>query len=67
MGTLSPELRALILNSGAMNDEEKGYWIEIVPSITDDQTARLFEILENERIKLEELNNEEARIRNLYL
>ncbi len=34
---------------------EKQYWFDILPSMTDEQIDRLFDILETERRKLEEL------------
>ncbi len=50
-----PELIKLILNTESMNDDERQYWFDIMPSMTDDQIDRLFDILETERKKLEEL------------
>ena len=50
-----PELVRLVLNTESMDDEEKQYWFDIMPSMTDDQIDRLFNILETERKKLEEL------------
>ncbi len=38
-----------------MDNNEKQYWFDILPSMTDEQIDRLFEILETERKKLEEL------------
>jgi len=38
-----------------MDDEEKQYWFDIMPSMTDDQIDRLYNILETEKRKLEEL------------
>lgn len=50
-----PELIKLILNTESMDNEEKQYWFDIMPSMNDDQIDRLFNILETERKKLEEL------------
>lgn len=50
-----PELIKLILKTESMDNEEKQYWFDIMPSMNDDQIDRLFNILETERRKLEEL------------
>jgi len=50
-----PELIKLILKTDSMDNEEKQYWFDIMPSMNDDQIDRLFTILETERRKLEEL------------
>jgi len=50
-----PELIKLVLATESMDDEERQYWFDILPSMTDDQVDRLFNILETERRKLEEL------------
>jgi Icc-related predicted phosphoesterase len=47
-----PELIELILRSESMNDEERQYWINILPVMTQDQIANLRKILENERDQL---------------
>lgn len=49
------ELIKLILNTESMDNNEKQYWFDIMPSMTDEQIDRLFDILETERKKLEEL------------
>jgi len=49
------ELIKLVLNTESMDDEEKQYWFDIMPSMTDDQIDRLYNILETEKRKLEEL------------
>ena len=49
------ELVKLILNTESMDFNEKQYWFDIMPSMTDDQIDRLFDILDTERKKLEEL------------
>jgi Spy/CpxP family protein refolding chaperone len=38
-----------------MDNNEKQYWFDILLSMTDEQVDRLFDILETERKKLEEL------------
>ena len=49
------ELINLVLNTESMDNNEKQYWFDILPSMTDEQIDRLFDILETERKKLEEL------------
>lgn len=49
------ELVKLTLNTESMDNNEKQYWFDILPSMTDEQVDRLFDILETERRKLEEL------------
>ena len=50
-----PELIKLILATESMDDDERQYWFDILPSMTDSQVDRLFDILETEKRKLEEL------------
>jgi len=50
-----PDLIKLVLNTESMDDEERQYWFDIMPSMNDNQIDRLFNILETERRKLEEL------------
>jgi len=49
------ELINLILETESMDDDEKQYWFDIMPSMTDDQIDRLFNILDTEKKKLEAL------------
>ena len=50
-----PELIKLILKTESMEDDERQYWFDIMPSMTDEQIDRLFNILDTERKKLEAL------------
>lgn len=50
-----PELVDLIIKTESMDDDERQYWFDIMPSMTDAQIDRLFDILETERRKLQEL------------
>ncbi len=50
-----PQLLTLILATESMDDDERQYWFDIMPSMTDDQIDRLYSILETEKKKLEEL------------
>ena len=47
-----PELIELILKSESMNDEERQYWINILPIMTEDQIENLRGILVNEKEQL---------------
>ena len=49
------ELVELILKTDSMDDNERQYWFDIMPSMTDEQVDRLFNILDTERKKLQEL------------
>ncbi len=51
-----PDLVDLILWSESIDNNEKQYWFDILPSMTDEQIDRLFNILMTERRQLEELN-----------
>ena len=50
-----PELIKLILATESMDDDERQYWFDIMPSMTEAQIDRLFEILDTERKKLADL------------
>lgn len=61
-----PELIKLVLNTESMDDDERQYWFDIMPSMTDSQIDRLFNILETEKKKLEELEVKyQKEIKNL--
>ncbi len=47
-----PDLIQLIKASESMNDEERQYWINILPIMTPEQIQNLRDILENERKQL---------------
>jgi len=55
--TKYPELIKLILHTESMDDDERQYWFDIMPSMTDSQIDRLYDILETEKKKLEELED----------
>jgi hypothetical protein len=55
--TKYPELIKLILHTESMDDDERQYWFDIMPSMTDSQIDRLYNILETEKKKLEELED----------
>jgi hypothetical protein len=45
----------MVLATESMEDDERQYWFDIMPSMSDDQIDRLFTILETEKKKLENL------------
>ena len=47
-----PELVELILGSESMNDEERQYWVNILPVMTPEQIENLRQILTNEKDQL---------------
>jgi len=48
------EVIGLIKASQSMNDEERQYWIDVLPIMTEDQLANLNNILGNEKKQIEE-------------
>ncbi|MBN1258803.1 hypothetical protein JXA05_03535 [Candidatus Peregrinibacteria bacterium] len=48
------ELIDLVLDSHSMDDEERQYWIDVLPIMTDEQIANLRDILNNEKKQIEE-------------
>lgn len=56
-----PELIALLLGSESMNDEERQYWINILPVMTPDQRGNLQKILQNEKEQLAAIDAKYAK------
>ena len=50
-----PDLLELIQHSESMDDEERQYWIDALPIMSEDQVENLRGILENEKSQLEEV------------
>lgn len=50
------ELVGLVLGSESIDNNEKQYWFDILPSMTNEQIDRLFNILMTEKRQLEELD-----------
>jgi len=49
-----------------MDDDERQYWFDIMPSMTDEQIDRLYSILDTEKKKLEKLEEKyQDEIKNL--
>lgn len=51
-----PKLVELVKATQSMDNEEKQYWFSLLTAMTEEQRTRLFDILENERKKLEQLD-----------
>ncbi len=49
------ELIKMVLATESMDDDERQYWFDIMPSMTESQVDRLYNILDTERKKLQEL------------
>ena len=50
-----PELTELIKASQSMNDEERQYWVDVLPIMSEDQITNLQSILDNEKRQIEEV------------
>jgi len=60
------ELVDLIIATESMDDDERQYWFDIMPSMTDEQIDRLYNILDTEKKKLEKLEEKyQDEIKNL--
>lgn len=55
------DLIPLILGSESMNDEERQYWINILPVMTPEQVQSLRGILENEKTQLAAIDAKYAK------
>lgn len=51
-----PELVDLVMRSESIDNTQKQYWLDILPSMTNDQIDRLFNILMTERQEIERLD-----------
>lgn len=61
-----PDLIPLILGTESMNDDERQYWFQILPIMTDEQIGKLREILTNEKSQLTQLDKEyEAELKQI--
>ena len=56
-----PELLELIVRSESMNNEERQYWVNILPIMTPDQVQNLRDILLNERRQLAAIDQKYAK------
>lgn len=53
-----PDLMGLINETESMNQEERDYWFQILPIMTEDQIAKFREILVSEKEQLSQLDKE---------
>ncbi len=53
-----PDLVELIKKTESMSDEERAYWFQILPIMTEEQVARLRQILNEEKTQLAKLDQE---------
>ena len=51
-----PDLIDLVLKSESMNDEERQYWVNILPIMTPEQVQNLRDILDNEKKQLADID-----------
>jgi len=56
-----PEIIELILGSESMNNEERQYWVNILPIMTPEQVTNLRDILLNEKRQLEAIDRKYAK------
>ena len=56
-----PDLIELIIGSESMNDEERQYWINILPIMTPEQIQNLREILQNEKRQLQAIDEKYSK------
>lgn len=56
-----PDVLGLILGSESMNNEERQYWINILPVMTPEQRTNLQQILTNERDQLKAIDKKYAK------
>lgn len=47
------ELIQMMLQSRSMNDEERQYWVDVLPIMTEEQIANLRDILETEKKEIQ--------------
>ncbi len=53
-----PDLIHLIKETESMNNEEREYWFQILPIMTEDQIQKFVGILDNEKQQLQKLDTE---------
>lgn len=53
-----PDLVALLIKTESMNTEEREYWFQVLPIMSDDQIVKLRTILVNERDQLKKIDQE---------
>ncbi len=53
-----PDLVDLIKSTESMNDDERDYWFQILPIMTEEQIKKFRDILLNEKVQLQSLDKE---------
>lgn len=53
-----PDLPGLLDKTESMNNEERDYWYQIMPIMTEDQLKKLYDILTNEKKQLQSLDKQ---------
>ncbi|MBT7337328.1 hypothetical protein HN801_01320 [Candidatus Peregrinibacteria bacterium] len=56
-----PELVDMIVDSESMNNEERQYWVNILPIMTPEQIQSLLDILNNEKAQLDAIDKKYAK------
>jgi len=56
-----PDLVELIKGSSSMDDEERQYWVDVLPIMSEDQIKNLRDILINEKTQIQEVNQAYAK------
>lgn len=51
------ELIEMIMKTESMDDSERQYWVDLLPIMTPEQIQNLYDILDNERKKLAEIDS----------
>ncbi|MBU0576976.1 hypothetical protein KJ742_07870 [Patescibacteria group bacterium] len=51
-----PDLIEMIMGSRSMDDEERQYWVDVLPIMSEDQLKNLRGILDNEKKQIEKAN-----------
>lgn len=60
------ELIDMVLVTDSMDDEQRQYWFDVLPSMPDFQIDNLYEILDNERKELERIEREyQSKVKDL--
>jgi len=57
----NPALVDLVLKTESMKDEERKYWFQLLPIMSEDQVKKLQDILQNEKDQLTELDTKYAK------
>jgi len=61
-----PDLIKLLYETESMNDEEREYWLQIMPIMTEDQITKLRDIMVNERDQLQKLASGYSQSKALF-